>query len=219
MGIRVFGLTGGIATGKSTVSNHWRKRGLKIIDADEIARRVVEPGTSGIKAIIEEFGEAIAPGEILQRSNLRDIVFSSAEKRKKLDAIMKPLMMRYLELEIFKWEKLGAPVVCYDAALICEHDHYEWYKPLVMTYASRSEQIQRITSRNVPISLAEAMIDSQMPSSDKAAMADFIITTSGLKEETMKKADIVLDSILLQLKIDPALYKRIDPIKVPHENH
>jgi dephospho-CoA kinase len=182
----LIGLTGGIACGKTTVSRMFTGRGATVIDADQIARDVVRPGSAGLEAIVAAFGvEVRRPDGTLDRPRLGALIFADPHARKRLEAITHPLIaaesMRRLG------EALGAnpPLVVYDAALLVESGRAEQFRPLVVVQTSRESQIARLMSRDgLDREAAERRLSSQMDLETKAAMADHVIDNSGTLAET-----------------------------------
>lgn len=196
-----FGLTGGIACGKSTVTKTLRAEGCAIVDADIVARQVVEPGTLGLNAVIEAFGsEYLQEDGTLNRTKLGALVFSDKVALKKIDKLMYPLINDEAVAQIKKLHDEGERIVGYDAALICEQGNVELYRPLVVVECREDTQIARLMSRNtLTRTEAVARIESQMPVKQKAAMADFVINTDGTVEESIQQTKKVLHRIRLQM--------------------
>jgi dephospho-CoA kinase len=196
-----FGLTGGIACGKSTVTKTMRAEGCAIVDADIVARQVVEPGTPGLKAVIETFGpEYLQEDGTLNRTKLGGLVFFDKVAMDKINKLMYPLINNEAVAQIKKLHDEGQRVVGYDAALICEQGNVELYRPLVVVECREDTQIARLMSRNT-LTRAEAVarIESQMPVQQKVAMADFVINTDGTLEESIKQTKSVVHRIYLKM--------------------
>lgn len=195
-----FGLTGGIASGKSTISKTIRQHDIPIVDADVIARQVVEVGTPGLQSIIEHFGkEYLTKNGTLDRIQLGQLVFTDTKAMSALNAIMAPLLQQESAKQLNKLHQDGHPLVCYDAALICEMGHAELYRPLLVAYCLPEQQVERLMSRNnLTREQAMARIEAQMPASQKASMADHVILTSGTIEDSIKETKRIIE-ILQQL--------------------
>jgi len=197
-----FGLTGGIACGKSTVTKTMRAEGYPIVDADVVARQVVEPGTPGLTSMIETFGtEYLQDDGSLNRTKLGTLVFSDKSARTQLDYLMLPLINDEATSQIKKLHDEGNLIVGYDAALICEMGHVELYRPLVVVECREDTQIERLVKRNT-LTRAEAVarIEAQMPVKNKIAMADFVINTDGLIVQSVEQTKKVLHHIRLKLQ-------------------
>ncbi|CAL8110440.1 unnamed protein product [Orchesella dallaii] len=184
------GLTGGISTGKSTVSKFFTALNVAIIDADVIARRVVQPGGRAYKRIREKFGDAVfhADGS-LNREKLGGIIFNDTTKRHQLNSITHPEILREMGWEIFQCFCKGHKFVILDSPLLFET--ISWIKYLKCTIVVSCEedlQLQRLMQRN-QLSEADAMarIKAQMPLSEKRAKADYIIENSGTLEDTRRQ--------------------------------
>ena len=193
----VFGLTGGIASGKSTVAARLRKRGVPIVDADLLAREVVEPGTSGYRAILDAFGESVLSADRrIDRKELARVVFGDDERRRKLNAITHPLISALAAERAKEHGDRGEPLVCWEAALIVENGLADAFRPLVVVAAPEVLQLTRIRSRDAS-SQEDALsrIRAQKPLAEKIAVADFVIETTGTLEENAKKTDDVLAKI------------------------
>jgi dephospho-CoA kinase len=176
------GLTGGIATGKSTVSAMFRARGAEVIDADQLARDVVEPQEPAWREIVEEFGCGVAqPDGRLDRRALGAIVFADPERRKRLEAITHPrIRERFLE-RLGELEARGfSGLVVFDAAVIIESGNYRTMDRLVVVVTDPSTQQARLVGRDGGTSEdALRRIASQMPVAEKAKLADYVIDNSG----------------------------------------
>ena len=178
-------LTGGIATGKSTVAAILREKGFIVIDADELARRVVVPGSPALTAIAQAFGSHVldASGH-LDRKKLRDLAFSDTDARTRLEAIMHPAIRKalYEELEI-KGLLRQPKIFFYEAALIFETGSQIDFREVWATKCPHATQLERLESkRAVSKALAEKIIAGQMDASAKANRADCVIDTSGTAE-------------------------------------
>lgn len=206
--MHVFGLTGGIATGKSTVAARFRKRRLPVIDADELARVVVAPETDGLSAIVGAFGPRILrPDGALDRAALARVVFSDDQARRKLNAITHPRITRAMLERVEAFAARGEPLVCYEAALIVENGAAEQFRPLVVVTCPEALQLARIRARN-PASDDDALgrIRAQAPMTEKIAAADYVIDTSGAVEASGLQADAALRAVCARVGVDAARY-------------
>lgn len=185
MGIIVAGLTGGIGTGKSTVSAIFRRLGAYIIDADEIARNVVRKGTPPWKELTDLFGEEVLnPDGSIDRAKLGEIVFGDESKKKRLEDIIHPEVFKKIERlrEEIKKEDKEAIIIC-DVPLLIESGYHRKVEKIILVYAGEKEQLSRLKDR---LSIEEALkrIKSQMPLDEKKRYADYIIDNKGPIEET-----------------------------------
>lgn len=172
------GLTGGLATGKSTVAGLFRACGAVVLDADVLAREVVQPGKAAWRDIVRTFGKAVLrPDRTLDREALAAIVFSNQAKRRRLNAIVHPRVAREqarLTREIAK--KDPKAVVIYDVPLLFEAGVHRRMDRVIVVTADQRTQIARLLRRN-HLSRAEALrrIRSQMPLPDKVKLADYVL--------------------------------------------
>lgn len=188
----VIGLTGGIASGKSLVSAVLRKLGAKIVDADEVARLVVEPGTAGWAEIRREFGDKVLnPDGSINRKALGGIVFANPAQLAKLNKITHPHILNYFrnELDSFREQK-GAPALVLDVALLIESGFYRLVDEVWLVVVSREVQISRLIERD-GISREQALqrINCQMAVEEKQKYADIVIDNSGSLESTRQKVE------------------------------
>lgn len=184
------GLTGGAATGKSTVSSILKELGAYIIDLDEIAREIVEKGSPCLEEIAAQFGKGILKSDgSLDRKKLGDLVFSDRGKLKKLNSIVHPAMIDRVEKELAELEKRpDIPAVVIDAAILVEMGLHRLVDSVWLVKADRKTQIRRLVERDgMSREKAENIIDSQMPMEEKEKFADIIIENSGTKKELETK--------------------------------
>jgi len=210
MGIVVFGLTGGIGSGKSTVAARLRARGCPVIDADVLAREVVAKGTPGLAEIRARFGDAVigADGE-LDRKRLADVVFRDEPARRDLNAITHPRVRDLALARVQELDARGEPLACYEVPLLIESGLADVLRPLVVVVVDVETQVARTVRRDGSSrEQALARIAAQMPLADKAKLADFVIDNSGSEAETRARADEVLAAICLKFGLDPARYPR-----------
>lgn len=193
----VWGLTGGIATGKSTVSHWLDLAGLKIIDADVIARQVVAPGTSGIQQICATFGEDFRQRNgSLDRQKLGQLVFSHPEKLHQLEAITTPLIQVEIhrQLALYRAQKVAGIVI--DAPTFYEVGYLVHLVDHVMVVAvPAATQRQRLMARNtLDEAAAQARMDQQWPIAKKVALADVVIDNAGTIAQTRQQVVEWLDT-------------------------
>ncbi len=183
---RVIGLTGGIASGKSTVAAILRELGAPIVDADVLARQVVEPGQPAYDDIVREFGrDVLAADGSIDRKLLGARIFGDAAARARLNAITHPRIGAAGQAEIARHVAAGAPVVIYEAALIVENGLWRGLDGLIVVSASPEAQLARTLARDgLDESAARARLAAQLPLADKLAVADHVIDNSGTLDET-----------------------------------
>ena len=176
------GLTGGIGSGKSTVSALLAARGAVIVDADRIAREVVEPGSRGLAAVVEAFGpQILGPDGALDRPALAAVVFADAQARTRLDAIVHPLVR----------ERAGAlaaaappdAVVVHDVPLLVETGKWEPYDLVLVVEADQETRVARLVQRGLSEADARARIAVQATDAQRRAVADVVLDNSGNPEE------------------------------------
>jgi dephospho-CoA kinase len=193
------GLTGGIASGKSTVSALLAEKGAGIIDADRIGHEIILRGREGYRQVVEAFGDGILgeDGEI-SRPRLAALVFGDREKVKRLNAITHPLIGEemYRRMEGFRLDKGEGAIVVYDAALLIESGARDLLDILVVVAADPQVQIARLErDRDMPAEEAHRRISSQLDLEDKLALADYIIENEGSLEDLEKKVDVMWSDI------------------------
>ena len=185
----VIGLTGGIACGKSTVSQYLIELGYVVIDADLIARQVVAKGTKGLKQIIQCFGqEYLMDNQELDRKKLGKLVFNNQEELNKLNKITAQLINDKIEYELFLNEDRG--IVILDMPLLIEHGYVEKVDEVWLVIASKAQQIERMQKRDgLSNQDALARINCQMSTKEKMKQATVIIDNSGLVEDTYHQVE------------------------------
>jgi len=199
-----------LASGKSSVAARWKARGLAIIDADVMAREIVEPGTSGLAEIVATFGpEVLLPDGSLDRKKLGAIVFADAEARKKLELITHPRIAAAMFKRAGDLEEAGEPLGCYEAPLLIERGYADLCRPLVVVAVDERIQIARAMVRDhLTEEDVRARLAAQLPLSAKVAMADYVIDNDGDLETLLTKADDVLDAICEKAGVDLARYPK-----------
>jgi dephospho-CoA kinase len=211
--VHLFGLTGGIASGKSTVAARLRARGLPVIDADQLARQVVLPGTEAFDEIREEFGVAVlSPDGSIDRKALGALVFSDPARRARLNAITHP-RIAVVSAECASQLKLrGEPLACYEAALLVENGLARAFAPLVVVAASEETQVARVMVRDgVTAAEAEARIRAQMPLAAKVKVAAFVIPNDGTLDDLFRQTDATLAALARGLGVPMDRYARSEP--------
>jgi dephospho-CoA kinase len=200
------GLTGSIAVGKSFVAAILAELGCRIVDADHLARKVVEPGTPGLVALVETFGTTILNSDgSLNRERLGAIVFSNEEKRLLLNSILHPLIIETQNQILREWEEEdpeGIGVI--DAALMIESGGYNRMDKLIVVHCRPEIQLERLINRNkLSVDEATRRISSQMPQEEKKRYADYLIDTSNGFQDTREQVQIVykkLQSLAKEIK-------------------
>lgn len=190
-------LTGGIATGKSTVAKYLSQK-YPIVDTDLIARQIVEPNTIGLAKIEEIFGKKVIQSDgTLNRAALGDIVFSDDKMRQKLNEITHPLIHQETKRQIELYRSQNQPLVIIDIPLFFEVGGSYSHNAVWLVYCNEAEQKRRLMARNQYTQLeADQRISSQMPIDDKVPLADIVIDNSGTIEETYQQIDVALKDVL-----------------------
>jgi len=183
--IRVIGLTGGIATGKSSVARFLEMKGAVVIDADELSRRAVAPGSPCLDRIVAVFGAVLLPDGTLDRARVREQVFADSEKRRQLEQIIHPEIRRMADEAISAAEAGGERVVFYMAPLLIEAGRVDLVDEIWVVSVSPEVQLQRLMGRD-GITRDEALrtIASQMPLKEKETYGRIVIDNNGTPEET-----------------------------------
>jgi dephospho-CoA kinase len=197
----VAGLTGGICSGKSTVSKILVSNGILVIDGDKVARDVVILGSPGLAQIISEFGLAYLNADgSLNRKLLGDLVFNNSGSMKKLNEIMEPLIESEVQQQIKIGQEAGNSIIVFDSVLICETHSEDKYRPLIATLCQTKQQIERLMERGTghgPLTREQALarISCQMPMLIKANKADWIIDTSQTVKHSIEQTEEIIQKL------------------------
>ena len=195
--MKLVGLTGGIASGKSTVAEILKRQGAAIINADVLAREVVEPGHQAWTEIVNTFGIAVLqPDRTLDRQKLRAIIFDDAAARKKIESIIHPQVRALAEQRIREHAAAGYAVIVYEVPLLFEGNLQEWLRPVILVACDVDTQRNRLQSRD-KLSAAQAQkhIDAQMSLEAKRRLADYVIENNGSLEDLKRQVQAVLEKI------------------------
>lgn len=197
------GLTGSIGVGKSFVSGVLAELGCRVLDADETAREVVEPGSPALRDIVAAFGAGILRDNgSLDRSKLGALVFADVDKRVKLNSILHPYIIARQDERLREWEAIdpdGVAVV--DAALMIESGGYKRFDKLIVVHCRPEVQLQRLMARdNLSREEAEKRIDAQMSQEEKKKFADYLIDTSDGFEAARQRAAAVYGKLHAELE-------------------
>ncbi len=207
--MHLFGLTGGIASGKSAVAARLRDRGVPVIDADQLAREAVAVGSDGLAEVVKLFGpEVLLPDGSLDRKKVAGLVFGDDAKRTALNAIVHPRVSTLTFKAASKLRDEGEALVCYEAALIVENNLADMFRPLIVVSAPEDVQVARAMKRDgATADEARARIRAQMPLAEKVAKADFVIENTGSLDDLNKRTDDVLAALCKKLDVDPDRYE------------
>ena len=194
----IIGLTGGIASGKSTVAKRWRERGAAIIDADQVAREVVIRGEQAYDAICKEFGtEILGPDQELDRPKLGRIVFGDPEKLEQLNRLVHPAMMQRIAELVRSYQEVGCPWIVYEAALIIEKGLNPTLTEVISVITSPSTQVARLRRRNsYTDNEARERMAAQTDNETRRAKSDHLIENNGTLAELEIEADRHFDRLV-----------------------
>ncbi|MGX7245693.1 dephospho-CoA kinase [Enterococcus quebecensis] len=186
----VLGVTGGIATGKSTVVNVFRSLGFPIVDADVIAREVVEPGTPGLSEVVSVFGTDILNSDnSLNRKKLGTVIFSNKQKRKLLNKTLSPFIKKTILTEI-EDKKKESPLVIVDIPLLYEGGYDKFVDQVAVVYVPENIQLIRLMNRdNLTEKEALNRIESQLAIEEKKKLADIVWDNQGNIQDTKKQVE------------------------------
>ncbi|WP_432352192.1 dephospho-CoA kinase [Sporosarcina sp. A2] len=190
----IIGLTGSIASGKSTVATFLKERGYPVVDADQIARIVVEPGTPVLKEIESVFGaEVIQNDGSMNRAMVGKLIFNDSQKRGQLNAIIHPAIRKELIAQKEAYLVAGAPTVILDIPLLFENKLYDYVENILVVSVTPEVQMERLMKRNeFTEEEAASRIASQLPMVTKESRADAVIDNNGTVEETERQLDVIL---------------------------
>ena len=183
--MRIIGLTGGIASGKTTAARLFEKLGVPVIDADQLAREVVEPGTEGLARIVDAFGaKVLNPDGTLNRTELGAVVFADPAARRRLEGITHPAIRRLAEEKLQRLREAGTRTVFYVAPLLIEAGITSRVHEVWVVYLDLETQLERLMARDgLSREAALARIASQMPMEEKKRLGRIVIDNRGSCEE------------------------------------
>jgi len=186
--MKKIGLTGGIASGKSTVAAMLRDLGFDVIFADEISRMLLGPGEAALHETVREFGpDILGPDGMVDRKKLATIVFATQAKLDRLNAIIHPRVEAEMLKRFAEWEREGQSVAFVEAALLIEAGYIKNLDGLVVTWCKPEQQMERLLARGMTEQDARARIAAQMPVEEKLKLATYKIDCSGSMEETRRQ--------------------------------
>ncbi|CAK9178242.1 unnamed protein product [Ilex paraguariensis] len=199
--MRIVGLTGGIGSGKSTVSNLFKANGIPVVDADLVARDVLKKGTGGWKKVVAAFGQDILqPNGEVDRPKLGQIVFSDPDKRQLLNRLLAPYISSGIFWEVLKLWMKGCKVIVLDIPLLFEAKMDKWTKPIIVVWVDPETQLRRLMARDrTSVEEAKSRINAQMPLDVKRAKADIIIGNTGSLDDLNEHFHKVLVQVMKPL--------------------
>jgi dephospho-CoA kinase len=186
--LKLIGLTGGAGSGKSTVAAMLRELGAAVIDADEAAHAVYEPGTPGYEAVVKEFGGDFVRDGHIDRARLGDLVFKDQDARRRLNEIVHPLVRDWMAERTAEAVRGGAEVVVHDVPLIFENGLEPLYSAVAMVYVPEELQVRRLVDgRGLSEERARSIVAAQMSIEDKKRRAHHVIDNSGTLDATREQ--------------------------------
>lgn len=194
----IVGLTGGVASGKSVVSQVWKEEGGYLIDADRIARELVQPRAPAWKALVKAFGKEILQEDgSIHRKKLATRVFSNPVEKDLLNRILHPRIKREINRRIKGiGQKSPKAIVVIDAALLVETGYYLNVDKVVVVTSTKKQQIERLRRRDqMDQEMARGIIDSQISGEERIKVADIIIRNEGSRKKTERKAKEVFEEL------------------------
>lgn len=194
----IVGLTGGVASGKSVISQVWKEEGAYLIDADRIARELVQPRTPAWKALVKAFGKEILQEDgSIHRKKLATRVFSNPVERDLLNRILHPRIKKEIDRQIKGIGQKGPKaIVVIDAALLVETGYYRDVDEVVVVTSTTKQQIERLRRREqMAKEMARGIIDSQITGEERIKVADIIIRNEGSRKKTERKAKEVFEEL------------------------
>ena len=195
-GLKVLGLTGGIGSGKSTVARLISELGVPVLDADQLAREVVEPGRPALAEVAAAWPQAIGPDGKVHRKRLADIVFADPAQRLRLEAIMHPRIQALADERLAELARKGHALAFYEASLLVESGRYKDFDGLVVVTASPETQLERVLARGgLAAAEAQARIDAQLPLLAKVRVATHLIDNDGDLDATSAQVDRLVASL------------------------
>jgi dephospho-CoA kinase len=201
--MRLIGLTGGIATGKSTVDRMLAARGATVIDGDELAREAVRPGEPTLDRVVERFGKGIlSPDGSLDRGRLGRIVFADSDARHDLEGITHPRIIELTRERIATALSGTAPLVVVDIPLLFENAREGMFDGVLLVYAPPDVQVRRLRERNhLDETAAQQRLAAQLPIDDKRARATWIIDNSGDEAAAQRAVDAWWDANVVSARV------------------
>ena len=194
--MKLIGLTGGAGSGKSTAAEMFRELGAAVIDADEASHAVYAPQTPGFDAVVREFGPEYVRGGQVDRARLGELVFHDDDARRRLNAIVHPLVREWMAERTAEADRDGAEVVIHDVPLLFENGLEGLYSDVVLVYAPERVQIKRLVEgRDISEDRARAIIAAQLPIDEKRGRAQRVIDNSGSREVTRAQVNRVWDEL------------------------
>jgi dephospho-CoA kinase len=195
--VKLVGLTGGIASGKSTVAKILERLRAAVINADTLSREVVEPGQDAWKEIVEAFGaDILQSDQTLDRQKIRTIIFNNPDARKKLESIIHPRVRALAEERIREHTAAGYSIIVYEVPLLFEGNLQEWLRPVILVACDVGTQRTRLQQRDhLTDAEAQKHIDAQMSLAEKRRLADYVIENDDNLADLEQQVRAVVEKI------------------------
>jgi len=196
--VKIFGLTGGIASGKSEVAQRLAAQGIPVIDADAVGHELIEPSGRACDAVLGVFGPTILTCGKIDREKLGAQVFADPDALQELNRIVHPILYDELRARCSQFEKQGAECVVIDAAIIADSGKQEdWLDGLILVTAPRALRLERlVSSRGLDEKRATDRIDAQVPAEAKMSLADWVVVNDGPLDALYAQADALAEELL-----------------------
>jgi dephospho-CoA kinase len=194
--VKLIGLTGGIASGKSTAAAILRRLGAAVVDADELSRQVVRPGNDAWQEIVDAFGPVLLENQTLDRKKLRKMVFDNPAARQRLESIIHPKVRALAKKRIHELEAAGHVIIVYEVPLLFEGQLQLWLRPVILVACDVATQKQRLRDRDhLTDEEAQQHLDAQMSLAEKRRLADYVVENNGTVDELEQQLKTVLKKI------------------------
>jgi dephospho-CoA kinase len=193
----VYGLTGGIGAGKSTVCGLLQEHGVTVMAGDEVGRQVVEPGSPGLAAIVAAFGpEVLDHAGTLNRRILGTLVFGDAARRRQLEDILHPLIKQRSRALFAELTHAGVPIIVYESALLFETGRHHEMQGTILVTASQVQRVARVQQRD-GCTAAEvwARMQAQMDETEKRRLADYILDNNGDMQNLSRQVQVLVTTL------------------------
>jgi dephospho-CoA kinase len=188
--VKLVGLTGGVGSGKSTVADMLRDLGAEVVDADEASHAVYEPGTPGFTAVVREFGDDFLRDGRIDRQRLGELIFNDADARRRLNAIVHPLVREWMAARTAEAALRAAQVVVQVVPLLFENGLERLFSTIVLVYVPEEVQLERLVNgRGLAPERARAIIAAQMRIEEKRSLAHHVVDNRGTLDGTRAQVD------------------------------
>jgi len=196
--MKLCGLTGGVGMGKSTAAGFFSKLGVRIIDTDDLAHQLVEPGQPALQEIQREFGsEIIGQDGRLKRAKLASVVFTDAEARKKLEAILHPRIRQAWQTQVDIWRSQNCAIAMVVIPLLFETGAESNFDKIVCVACSSRGQKERLAGRGWSPDQVEGRIASQLPAEQKLARSHYVVWTEGALTAHQCQVETIVKKLLI----------------------